>query len=478
MNLSVRNEQRKILSACSLIEMGERYIFYTIQSLLIFYLIDQLHLAHAVGAKLAGTVFGMVYISALLGGYIAERLLSYYLAVFIGSLILIFGCWTMTSVHSENMLFVGLAFISISSGLIKSNVSSFIGKFYDHVHARESERDFGFNIFYMGINAGIAAATFFAIYLRHQYGFGGAFYVSLMVAILVSLVATVGFKFLKNHQTQHNLTLKSVCYTAILISSYIAFVIYLLKNPHMAAMMFVVVAVICAVILFISARNKQHYRVIASLIFFVLSTLYWCLYMQLFISLLLFIHYCVQHAFLGVPINTSQFVTVESIFVLLLGVVMGKLWIYFENKNKLVRDIDKFNISFLFIGTMFLLLYLAIMFSAPGAKIPAWPLLVGVFFMGASELSLSAIGLSMVTKIAPKGYVSLYMGIWLVTIGFGSKLAGQVSSYITVNQNIVLSKQAMSHGLLWFMGLSAAGMMVSFILRKPAILNENLTLQK
>src|SRR3990167_6478896 len=152
MNLSVRNEQRKILSACSLIEMGERYIFYTIQSLLIFYLIDQLHLAHALSAKLAGTVFGMVYISALLGGYIAERLLTYYRAVFIGSVILILGAFMMTSVNSEHTLFVGLALISIGSGLVKSNVASFIGRFYDRVKAPESQRDFGFNIFYIGIN--------------------------------------------------------------------------------------------------------------------------------------------------------------------------------------------------------------------------------------------------------------------------------------------------------------------------------------
>ena len=472
MNLSVRKEQRKILAAGSLIEMGERYIFYTIQSLLIFYLIGQLHLSHVESAKLAGTVFGMVYISALLGGFIAERLLSYYLAVFIGSLILIFGCWMMTAVHSENTLFIGLAFISISSGLIKSNVSSFIGKFYDRIHARESERDFGFNIFYMGINAGIASATFFAIYLMHKYGFGGTFYVSLMVAVLVSIITLLGFRFLKAHQSRHNITLKSLFYTTVLIATYVTFVFYLLKNPQMADMMFVVVATVCATILVISSRNKQYYRVIASLIFFVLSTLYWCLYMQLFISLLLFIHFCVEHQFLGVPINTSQFISIESVFVLLFGVVMGKLWIHFENKNKLVRDIDKFNLSFLMIGIMFLLLYLAIVFSAPAAKIAAFPVILGVLFMSISELSLSAIGLSMVTKIAPKGYVSLYMGIWLVTIGFGSKLAGQMSSYINVNKNILVSKVAMSHGLLWFMGLSVLGMIFSFILRKPAILRD------
>lgn len=467
-----KNEEKKVLAISSFIEMGERYVFYTIQSLLVLYLIDQLYLPHDESAKLAGTVFGMVYISALLGGYIAERLLNYYTAILLGSVILIVGCFMMTSVHSKNTLFIGLALISISSGLIKSNVSALIGKFYDRVQSTESQRDFGFNIFYMGINTGILFATFFAVYLRDQFGFGPTFYISTGVALLIAFITTIGFFLLKKENSNNFPTLKNCFYSALLIAFYVGFVIYLLKHSGVADMAFIFAAMACAMIMIISAKKGQIRRVIASTIFFLLSILYWSLYMQLFISLLLFLHYCVQHHFIGIPINTSQFVSVESIFVIVMGVGIGKLWIYFENKNKPVHDIDKFNLSFLLIGIMFLIFYTAIALSADASKVSAIAIIVGVFFMAVSELALSAIGLSMVTKIAPKGYVSIYMGVWLVTIGLGSKLAGQMSSYIMVNKNIALSKIAMSHGLLWFMGLSVVGMMISFLTRKQAIVDK------
>ena len=136
------NEQRKILGFSSLVEMGERYVFYMIQTLLVFYLIHQLHLSHAESAKLAGTVFGLVYISALIGGCIADRLLGFYVAIFVGSVIMIFGAWLMTGVHSKDTLFFGLAFISISSGLIKSNISSLIGNFLNVEKQREESEIF------------------------------------------------------------------------------------------------------------------------------------------------------------------------------------------------------------------------------------------------------------------------------------------------------------------------------------------------
>lgn len=472
MPVTEKQEEKKVLTICSLVEMGERYVFYTIQSLLVLYLIDELHLPHMTSAKLAGTVFGMVYISALMGGYIAERLLNYYFTIFLGSALLIFGCLLMTAVHTENSLFIGLALISISSGLIKSNVSAFIGKFYDRTNMMESERDFGFNIFYMGINTGILLSTFFAMYFRNKFGFGPTFYISAGMAVFVTAVVIVGFYWLQSIQSNANITLQRFFCAASLILVYVGVVIYILKHPEIANIVFILAALVCVSVMWFSAQEKQWSRVIASLIFFTLSVLYWSLYMQLFISLLLFIHYCVHHTFLGLHINTSQFISVESIFVIIMGVIIGKIWIYFENKNKPVHDIDKFSLSFVLIGLLFLSTYLAIIFTHPQDKIPAFPVIIGVFFMAVSELSLSAIGLSMVTKIAPKGYVSLYMGIWLVTLGLGSKLAGQLSSYINITAQVAQSKLIMSHGLVWYMAICLAALILGIGIRRFAIVHQ------
>lgn len=469
MNGKTKWETRKIVSMSSVIEMAERYVFYTIQSLLIFYLISQLHLSHAVSAQLAGTVFGMVYLSAWVGGFIADRLLGYYVTIMVGTVILIAGSAMMFSVHSENSLFIGLSLISMSSGLIKSNVSSFIGKYYDHIAARESERDFGFNVFYVIMNLGVIFATFFAITLRNKYGFDATFYISCAVAILSCMIAVSGFFVMKKHTVDNKITAQSILKTIAIIVGYVGLVFYLLKSAHVANAMFIMAAAICVVTLLISGRNNQMPRVMIALPFFGLSVLYWTLYMQLFISLLLFIHDCVSHYFLGFSINTSQFISFESFFVLLLGIFVGKIWVYFENKQNAIHDIDKFGIAFALIGLMFGLLYVAISFSSPAEKISGGIVIAGVFLMAVSELSLSAIGLSMVTKIAPSGYVSLYMGIWLVTLGIGSKLAGQFASQIDISHHVLQSKIAMAHGLIWLFIFSGLGFVIAMLVRKKVI---------
>ena len=87
--------------------------------------------------------------------------------------------------------------------------------------------------------------------------------------------------------------------------------------------------------------------------------------------------------------------------------------------------------------------------------------------IGISELSLSAIGLSMITKIAPKGFVALYMGIWLVTIGLGGKMGGFIASYIYIpKDNIQLAKLNMSHGLEIFIIIGVVTALAIFLIRK------------
>jgi len=466
MNLSFKKEQKKVLITFSLIEAAGSYIFATIQTLLIFYLIDELHLSHAISAELVGTIIGMLCLSSLLGGYIGEYLLNYYVTMLLGTLVLSLGCLIMVLANSENTLFIALTLISISAGLIRPNTSSFIGKFYDQTQARESQRDFGFNVLYVAVNAGSTLATFSAFYLRNKYGFNDTFFVLLFVASASSLMMILGFYFLKKYQSHRGITLKSFFYTLILLIVFVLFVFYILKNPLFADIVFIVTTIFCVVTLLLSARSGQMHRAIAFFIFFALGILYFCVYSQLFISLLLFIHYCVNHQVFGFELNTSQFITSECFFILCLGFFMGKIWIFFENKKKSVLDIDKFKLSFLLIGIMYALIYGAIALSAPAEKIPGWIIILSFFFMAVSELSLMPIGYSMITKIAPKGYVSLYMGIWVVTIGIGSKLAGEISSFIKINKDVVSSKQTMSHGLLGLIILSVLGIVFCFLMRK------------
>ncbi|TNF69051.1 MAG: MFS transporter [Gammaproteobacteria bacterium] len=467
--MSQNSDQAKVLTIASLTEFGERYGYYVIQSLLIFFLIERFGISQHVSASLVGTVLAMIYISALVGGYIADKLINYYRAAFLGSIFMIIGSSILALSTNENMMFLGLAFISISTGLIKSNISSFIGRFYDRSGLSDSHRDFGFNIFYVGINLGSFFALFVASALKNAYGFSAPFYSSIAVSIFMLLLLLSGFFILKSYISDVKLTFKKVLATAIIIIVYIGIVYALLRHPDIANLAILLAAVLAVAIMVISAQKKYWRQVIVAGIFYLLSILYWALYFQIFISILLFIAHCVDHSLFGITINNSQFLSVESLGVLLFGAVMGKIWLSFGKRGIPVNDIDKFNVAFVIMTLMFILFYFSIATSPGDHKIPAIIIVVGFLMLAISELSLSAIGLSLVTKIAPPKYVSLYMGIWLVTIGLGGKIAGLISSHISIDANIGLSKANMNDGMLVFIVLAIVGSIICFITRRIII---------
>ena len=462
----IQKDQYKVLTTASLTEFGERYSYYIIQSLLIFFLIQRFGISQDVSASLVGTVLSVVYISAIVGGYVADKLINYYLAAFLGSLLMVIGSMILAASSTENGLFLGLAFISISTGLIKSNISSFIGEFYDKSKLSHGHRDFGFNLFYVGINLGSFFALFFASFLKDNYGFAAPFYSSIFMTSLMCLNLIVGFFTLKQYISKINFSIVLVVKLVAIISVYIALVFVILKNPTIANIAIFVAAVLCAFIMIKSAQSKYWKNVAIAFAFFALSILYWALYFQIFISILLFIDTIVEHKFLFMTINSSQFLGIESLSVLIFGGIMGKIWLHFAKKGKGVHDIDKFNVAFLVMALTFVLFYFATILGASDTKVPAVVFVVGFVLLAISELSLSAIGLSLITKIAPKGFVSLYMGIWLVTLGIGGKIAGLLSGGVAITNNIATSKVSMAHGFILFIILSILGCIACLLFRK------------
>ncbi|WP_119328704.1 peptide MFS transporter [Cysteiniphilum halobium] len=467
--MNVLKGQGSVLTIASLTEFGERYSYYVIQSLLIFFLIHKFNLPEAKGASLVGTVLSMVYISALVGGYIADKLISYYRAATLGVAFMIAGSLVLAIANSENLLFLGLSFISISTGLIKSNISSFIGRFYDKTDATEGQRDFGFNIFYVGINLGGFAALLVASYLSEAYGFAAPFYSSLVVSILVLINLTVGFFILARHIKEVRINLAIVVKTSLILVVYFVVVFLVLKNPMIANVAITVAGLGCFIVMLVSAQNKYWRNVIVAFIFFALSILYWALFFQIFISVLLFISKGVSNDFFGWHILASQFLSFESVGVLIFGFFMGKLWLSLEHKGKAVQDIDKFNIGFILLAVVFLVIWIGIQVTSKDQGVPAIYMIIAFLIMAVSELSLSAIGLSLITKLAPPNYVSLYMGIWLVTLGIGGKLAGVIAQWAPVSGSIYNIKTGMSSGLELFIVLTIVGAFLCLLLRRFVI---------
>lgn len=465
-----KKSQFKVLLIAGLTEFGERYSYYIIQSLLILFLVYHFKLQQNISAALVGTILSMIYISSIVGGFIADNLLGHYRAAFVGTILMTCSSIILSISHTLDGLYLGLACIAISSGLIKSNISSFIGHYYDKTRLPHSQRDFGFSIFYVCINLGAFFAQFVAAYLANQFGYNAAFYSSIIINLAMIANLCLGYQKLKIYINDRKITLSCAIQAALAIIGYIAVVLVTLHYRAMANLAIIIAALLCVLILVRAARHTaRHNHPLIAMVFFILSIIYWALYFQLFISIELFIKNAVNHHFLFLNINTTQFLSIESLFILIFGFFTGKIWVKLDQRGRNVQDIDKFNIAFFFMLMMFALFYVACMLTASTQKIPALVIIAGFLLLALSELCLSAIGLSLMTKIAPKQFVALYMGIWLVTLGIGGKIAGLIAQYIPIAQQVASAKHAMQHGFILFMLLCAAAIIICLASRSTII---------
>ncbi|AXA34051.1 peptide MFS transporter [Francisella adeliensis] len=456
-------EERKVLSITALAEFAERYGYYVVQSLLIFFLIEKFNISQELSASLVGTALAMIYISAIVGGYIAERLLGYYRAGLLGSALMLIGYFLLASASSQNSLCLGLGLICISSGLIKSNMAAFIGRFYDRSSFDDSRRDFGFNVFYMGINLGGFLGLVLATSLKDHFGYDIAFYSSLVVNLLMFIMLCSGYKLIDKHLLDIRFSLLVILRVCLILVVYISLLFYVFKYPEVANYSVLASAIVSIFILLISIKKSSVRKVIAASVFFLLSIVYWALYFQMFICLLLFVEYSVKQYLL----NSGQILSVVSLTILAFAVIMGRLWIYLAKKDRMTNDIDKFNLAFVVMALAFIVIEVFI-YATPGSiKVSPFAFIIGYFIIGISELCISAIGLSLVTKIAPKGFVALYMGIWLITLGIGGKLGGVLSSYFYIPEtDVVLAKTNMADALDAFVLIAVLASLAILLLRK------------
>lgn len=342
-------------------------------------------------------------------------------------------------------------------------MAAFIGRFYDRSSFDDSRRDFGFNVFYMGINLGGFLGLVLATSLKDHFGYDIAFYSSLVVNLLMFIMLCSGYKLIDKHLLDIRFSPLIIFRVCLILIVYISLLFYVFKYPEVANYSVLASAIVSIVILLISIKKSSVRKVIAASVFFLLSIVYWALYFQMFICLLLFVEYSVKQYLL----NSGQILSVVSLTILAFAVVMGKFWIYLARKDRMTNDIDKFNLAFVVLALAFIVIEIFV-YATPGAiKVTPFAFIIGYFMIGISELCISAIGLSLVTKIAPKGFVALYMGIWLITLGIGGKLGGVLSSYFYIPEtDVLLAKTNMADALDAFVLIAVLVSIVILLLRK------------
>jgi POT family proton-dependent oligopeptide transporter len=401
-------------------ELWERFSYYGMRAILVLYMVAppaQGGLGFDVkrAASIYGTYTMAVYLTALPGGLAADYFLGARLAVLLGGIVIACGHFSMVF-HSMTSFYFGMVLIAAGTGLLKPNISAMVGGLY---RENDPRRDSGFSIFYMGINIGAVLAPLVCGYLAQSdsfkrvlvnngfdpakswhWGFGAA-----GVGMIFGLIIFVLFgSWLKHVGTRIR---KKIAASASEAAA----------NQPLTA--------------------SDWKRIAAIFIFFLFTMLFWAAYEQKGASLNLFAKELVRTEIFGIGFPSSYLQSCTPLFVIMLAPVFSYLWVSLKERQP--SSPVKFTLGLLFIGVAYLLMIPASMLTVNGKISPLW--LVGLYFLEVcGEMCLSPVGLSTVTKLAPKKLVGIMMGVWFLAASFGSKLAGYLSGFFVANNSWQLTK--------------------------------------
>ena len=450
-------------------EFWERFSYYGMRAIFALYMTKMLLLDKALASNIYGSYTGLVYLTPLIGGYVADRYWGNRKSIFVGGLLMAIGQFFMffsaAASHSADkgfaitMMWTGLAFLIFGNGFFKPNISTMVGQLYPDGDGR---KDAAYTIFYMGINAGAFLAPLVCGYLGENVDFKWGFF-SAGVGMLISLVI---FYFLKNKYVigpdgrqlgvgpnklmdaaplggdeetgmASNGAKKpaeggfSKQQLTILIGGIIAvfsILHFVLDVDVWGSLIYGMTLVGPFVIITdpsLTKIEKDRLWVIILIMIFVIF--FWMCFEQAGASLTFFADAQTNRHVFGWEMPASYFQSFNAGFIVILAPIVSAMWVWFAKKGKepVAPYKQSLGLAFLAFGYLFIAMG-AKTIPEGGARII---FLTGLYFLHTiGELFLSPIGLSMVNKLTPGRFTSLMMGIWFLAVATGNKLAGAMSS--------------------------------------------------
>jgi POT family proton-dependent oligopeptide transporter len=425
-------------------EFWERFAFYGNRWALTLYIVAQFHNGDPSGQAPASATYGaylaLVYAAAIIGGYVADKILGYQRSILLGAIVMAAGLF-MVSVPVEKVFMLGLATIITGNGFFKPNISTMVGKLYT---ATDQRRDSGFTIFYMGINLGAFLAPILTgILANNIFGTDAmpAYKMVFIAAGIGMLFSMVWFYFGRRQLGSigrppegEGKGRRKVLYVGLAALVEIPVIYFLLSvgANTLQILLSALFIVLCTMIVLEGKREGgvARDRAIAMLIIFAFNILFWMFFEQAGSSFNFLAENIVNRVLGSWTFPVAWFQSVNSLAIIAFAPIMAWMWVKLGKMNPSIPR--KFGLGLVFNGLAFALLMLALstMVTAAGL-IPFWTLFMVYVIQSVGELCLSPIGLSMVTKLAPMRLVGFGMGGWFLSTGIGNNLSGIFASHVS-----------------------------------------------
>ncbi|OCC09991.1 peptide MFS transporter [Streptomyces sp. PTY087I2] len=425
-------------------EMWERFSWYGMRAILTLYLVaavldGPLEGREALAASIYGVYNAVVYMAAMPGGWVADRLWGARKAVLVGGIIIALGHFTL-ALPSDIAFFVGLALIAAGTGLLKPNISAMVGGLYEGQPS--ARRDAGFTLFYMAINIGGLAAPLLVGYLGEHVNWHLGFGVAGVGMTFAVIQYALGSKHLGDvgklpakpiSPEERRSTLRKVALwagiavAALLID--LALGTYDIEHiVNVLAVLGVVVPIVYFITIFRdpALTKEDRPKIKAYVWFFITAVLFWMIYDQSGSLLTIFADNKTDRFIGGWEFPASWLQSVNPAMVIILAPVFAALWVRLATRNREPSTPMKFALAMLLIGGSFGIMGLAGAAAANSetGKVTVFWLLAVYLAQTMGEMCLSPVGLSLSTKLAPKMFVGQIMGLWFLATSTGNALNG------------------------------------------------------
>ncbi|RMG88814.1 MAG: MFS transporter [Bacteroidetes bacterium] len=473
----------KALFALFMVELWERFSYYGMRAILVLYMTSELvnggfDYSDAEAYGVYGAYGALVYLTPILGGYFADKMMGFRKAITWGALLMAAGQFTLF-MDSEFTFYIGLALLVIGNGFFKPNISSMIGRFYPEGDPR---RDGAFTIFYMGINIGafLTPLTCGAIgeIEGWKYGFLSAGIGMLLGYIIFLWSQSKGWFEDKGLVPEGSVDVKLAGMNSKVLPYVVTLIMVpvcwlLIKQNDVVDVLLGIVGVgVIGYILFVIAPKypkDQKQRIWVIVLLLVFTTIFWTFFELAGSALNLFTERHVNKTMLGQEFKTTFFQSVNPLFIMIFAPVFSWLWLKLAQSGKEPPAPYKFTVGLVLLGCGFLVLNLGKGFAVSG-MVPAIFLIMLYLLHTLGELSLSPVGLSLVTKLAPREIVGFLMGVWFISSSIAHQAGKHIAKLTAVDETLSV-EETMNQAMSVFngVGLVAIGAGVVLFLLGPTI---------
>ncbi|WP_178022144.1 peptide MFS transporter [uncultured Paenibacillus sp.] len=427
-------------------EFWERFSYYGMKAILVYYMYYELSqgglgMEESTALAIMSIYGSLVYMSGIIGGWLADRVFGASKAVFYGGILIMLGHIALAIPGSVSLFFVSMVLIVLGTGLLKPNVSSVVGELYSE---HDQRRDAGFSIFYMGINLG----AFLSPLIVGTVGMDYNFHLGFGIAAVGMFLGLAIFIYTRKRNlglagtfvpsplspAERKKAFLRIGTSVLLLAVIVAIAIptgWLTFDSFIAivGVLGILIPTFYFIVMYRSPRTTgvERSRLIAYIPLFIAAIMFWAIQEQGSTILANYADKRTQLDYAGIHISPAWFQSLNPLFIITLAPVFAWFWLKLGKRQPSVPK--KFALGLLFAGLSFLVILLPAYFGGEDALVnPLW-LVLSYFIVVLGELCLSPVGLSATTKLAPSAFSAQTMSLWFLSSAAAQAMNAQVVKF-------------------------------------------------